>query len=151
MGLCVRINDFGAHECQEYCIDNPRMKCRGTGRYTIEICIRIRMYIAIDISVFRYDCFHIFPETIAKHSAYSLRMSTRNFNKRISMRWSSFGELSETQTDNTTLQKYYVRFIHIFFHFLHFPNCVLCREFRYACQNFLQRSAVYVPTCDYIT
>lgn len=79
---CVRINDSGARECQEYCIDNPRMKCRrGARRYTVKVCIRVRMHIAIDISVFCY--FHIFTEAIAKHAAYRLRMVTRNFDKRI--------------------------------------------------------------------
>lgn len=74
---CVRINDFGARECQEYYIDNPRMKCRG-GHSMRRVCIRVyTAHIAINI--------HLFPPLWAYFRKPSQNMYTkneiRNFNK----------------------------------------------------------------------
>lgn len=75
---CVRINDFGIRKCQEYCIYNPRMKCRGAIRCTVEYAYSV--YFAIDTSVSYYEHFHIFMKAIVKHA---LQMKRERYKREI--------------------------------------------------------------------
>lgn len=74
---CAWINDFDTHECQEYCIDNPRMKCRGTIR-----CIDV--YGAYHD---QYLCFLLqaFPYLYESYCKTHVEDETRNFDKRKSI------------------------------------------------------------------
>lgn len=103
MILCARINDFDARECQEYCIDNPRMKCRGV-RYAYAYGPHTR---SIPLFSTTSD-FHIFMKAIAKHTKTkreTLISGSRSL--------TSFGELSGMQAVNIALESNFTNILRL--------------------------------------
>lgn len=68
-------------KCQEYCIDNPRMKCRGAIRYTAGYAYAYGVYRD------RYLCFLLraFPYLYESYCKTRAEDETRNFDKRKSI------------------------------------------------------------------
>lgn len=93
---CARINDFDTRECQEYCIDNPRMKCREAIQCTAGYAYAYGAYRD------RYLCFllrpfpYLYKSYCNIHAAKTKRETLISGNRSLT----SFGKLSGMQADN---------------------------------------------------
>lgn len=111
---CARINDFDTRECQEYCIDNPRMKCREAIRCTAGYAYAYGAYRD------RYLCFLLrpFPYLYKSYCKIHAEDETRNFDKR---KLTSFGKLSGMQVDNIVVAGNFTNISRIFYVLV---NCI---------------------------
>lgn len=134
---CARINDFNARECQEYCIDNPRMKCRGAIRCTAGYAYAYGAYRD------RYLCFLLraFPYLYDSYCKTRAEDETRNSDKR-NRSLTSFGKLSGMQADSVALERNFTNISRL--GKLHFARWIIVMRVK-----DLYCNMVYVCDCIY--